>query len=230
MHEASKLSEIADARIDELQAEGLALTPAEIVRINALCWNLESPEMRLHLSKGLPVSVGGVTLWPFTLRSYHWHRQVARSMPTTWHGNVALAYAFAHGYSDGSELDAYGMRAVAAVTAWGVRLRCRMDTLIEAMSQIIQQDEYPSGVENPDSKPCGIGDIAAQIASHTGQRVEDIERAMSMNHALKLLHYTIRTQEQAIGGKPQMSQEAIRATQALELYIEEIRKERITNG
>jgi len=226
MHDAAKLSDVAAAAIDELISEGYELAPAEIVRINALGWNIETPEARLALSKGVPVAVGGIVLWPFTLRSYDWHCRVARDMPTVWHGKVALAYAFAHGYSDGGELDAHGWRAVAAVTAWGIRLRCRMATLVEAMSQIIQQDEHERGVTDPDAVPMGIGDLAASIAAHTGQEVEDIERGMAMNHALKILHYTIRQQERAEGGKSRMSAEAVRATQAMGLYIKELKARR----
>jgi hypothetical protein len=229
MHDAARLSEHAQARIDELQAEGYDLTPAEIVRINALAWNIETPDIRLALSKGIPVEVGGVWLWPFTLRSYDWHKRVAKVMPTVWHGNIALAYAFAHGYSDGGELDVYGWRAVAKVTAWGIGLRCRMDELVMAMGQIIQQDEQEQGASDPDAKPMGIGDLSATIAAHTGQSVHDIECGMAMNHALKLLHHTIRQQEMAAGGKPQLSADAVRATQAMGLYIKEL-KARRTDG
>jgi hypothetical protein len=226
MLDTAKLSDVAAGEIDALISDGYELTPAEIVRINALGWNIETPDIRLALSKGVPVDVGGVTLWQFTLRSYDWHCRVAKSMPSVWHGKIALAYAFAHGYSDGGELDVYGWRAVAAVTNWGIRLRCSMSELVMAMGQIIQQDEQEQGLQDPDSKPTGIGDISAQIAAHTGQSVEDVERRMSMNYALKLLHYTIRQQKQAAGGKPRMSADAVRATQAMALYIEDLKARR----
>jgi hypothetical protein len=226
MHDSARLSDIAAGEIDALISEGYELTPEEIVRINALGWNIETPDIRLALSKGVPVEVGGVTLWPFTLKSYDWHNKVAKDMPTVWHGNVALAYAFAHGYSDGGELDVYGWRAVVAVTTWGIRLRCHMNTLVQAMAQIVQQDEQEQGVIDPDAKTMGIGDLSASIAAHTGQIAEHVERRMSMNYALKLLHYTIRQQEQAMGGKPRMSAEAVRATQAMGLYIENLKARR----
>jgi len=132
MHDTAKLSDLADAEIAMLQAEGITPTPADIVRINALAWNVEEPDTRLALSRGVPVEVGGVVLWPLTLKAYEWHRRVCGSMKTEW---------LSCGYSDGDEIETGGAIAVARVAVWGVMLKCRMNTLIEAMAQIIQQDE-----------------------------------------------------------------------------------------
>ena len=70
MQDLAKLSGLAEAEIESLRADGIDLTPAEIIEINALSWAIESPESRRLLSRGAPVSVGGVYLWPL----YYTHR------------------------------------------------------------------------------------------------------------------------------------------------------------
>ena len=62
MQDLAKLSELAEAEIESLRAEGIDLTPAEIIEINALGWAVESPETRRLLARGVPVAVGGVYL------------------------------------------------------------------------------------------------------------------------------------------------------------------------
>jgi hypothetical protein len=226
MHDAARLSDHAAARIDQLRDEGIDLTPAEIVRINALGWNVETPDTRLALSHGVPVEVGGVVLWPMTMRAYDWHRRVGCHLPTVWLREVATAYAMAHAYSEGRELDRGGVAAAAAVTAWGLRLKCRMDTLIEAMAQIIQQDESEPVPPNPDGKPLGIGDISASISAQTGQTPAEVERGMAMSHALRILHYAMEAQERVEGGKSGRGAAYIRANVAMAVYLNEIRESR----
>jgi hypothetical protein len=224
MQDTARLSDHAAARIDELQGEGISLTPAEIIRINSLGWAVESPETRLALSRGYPVFVGGVTLWPMTMRAHDWHCRVAASMHTVWLSNVTLAYAMAHGYSEGPQLRHTGLQAIAAVTVWGARLRCRMATLVEAMSQIIQQDE----TERPPDSETGqasIGDISAQVSAITGLTPDEVEAGMSMHHALRIASHTIKLQAQATGEKHQGAAYA-QANRAMALYMREIRESR----
>ncbi len=226
MQDAARLSDHAAARIDQLRDEGIDLTPAEIVRINALGWNVETPDTRLTLSRGIPVEVGGAVLWPMTMRAYDWHRRIGCRLPTVWLREVATAYAMAHAYSEGPELDRGGVAAAAAVTAWGLRLRCRMDALIEAMAQIIQQDEGEPVPPNPDGKPLGIGDISASISAQTGQTPAQVEREMSMSHAIHILHATMEAQQRVDGGKSGGSEAYIRANVAMAVYLNEIRESR----
>jgi hypothetical protein len=224
MQDTSRLSDHAQARIDELRDEGIDLTPAEIVRINALAWGIESPESRLTTSKGDPVYVGGVILWPQTIHAYDWHCKVAKDMPTVWHGRIALAYSMAHGYSDDGKLDVYGWRAVAAVTAWGARLRCRMDALIEAMSQIIQQDEEEPVPPSENNERGSLGQISSKISAITGLTPETVERKMSMKHAVAI---ACRAGEQLkTDGESNKSASYQRANTAMLMYLTEIRKSR----
>jgi hypothetical protein len=224
MQDTARLSDHAAARIDELQGEGISLTPAEIIRINSLGWAVESPETRLALSRGEPVSVGGVTLWPLTMQAYDWHNRVASQMRTVWLSNIALAYAMAHCYEEGSHYAHTGLQAVAKVTAWGWRLKCRMPELIEAMAQIIQQDETDSAPIDSESHT-SIGDISANVSAITGLAPEVIESQMSMHHALRIASHTMRLQAQAAGGEHKSASYAM-ANRSMMLYMIEIRESR----
>ena len=56
----------------------------------------------------------------------------------------------------------------------------------------------------------------------TGQTAEDVERLMSMSHALRILHYTMQAQER-VEGKDGKGSAYIRAEQALGLYLAEVK-------
>ena len=223
MHDTAKLSDLADAEIAMLKAAGITPTPAEVVRLNALAWNVEEPDTRLALSRGDPIMVGGVVLWPLTLRAYDWHRRVCNVMKTEWLSTVALAYAMAHGYSDGREMECSGVLAVAKVAAWGVGIRCRINTLTEAMAQIIQQDETEEGVTEESDTTLSMGDLSANLSALTGRPADEIESRMSMNHAIRILHYTMQAQERADGGAGKGAA-YLKAEQSLGLYIQQIKE------
>ena len=220
MKDCSALSDIAKGEIDLLISDGLTLSPEEIVRINALAWNIESPDARLALSRGFPVPVGGVTLWPMTLEAYDWLCRNLEHCDTVKDENFLTAYAMAHCY-DGP-LPYRGCDSIKIARSWARRLRCRAAELIEAMSQIIQQEENFAGVEDENAVSVGMGDLSASIAAMTGQPTESIERGMSMNHALRILHYTMQAQER-IEGKGGRGSAYIRAEQAMGLYINDLR-------
>jgi hypothetical protein len=224
MQDTARLSDHAAARIDELQGEGISLTPAEIIRINSLGWAVESPETRLALSRGEPVSVGGVTLWPLTMAAYDWHQRIAGSIRTVWLSNIALAYAMAHCYERGDYYAHTGLQCLARVSVWGARLRSRMATLVEAMSQIIQQDETESAPIDADGKT-SIGDISAQVSAITGLAPDVVESHMSMHHALRIASHSMRLQAAAAGGEHKSASYAM-ANRAMVLYMREIRESR----
>jgi hypothetical protein len=223
MHDTAKLSDLADAEISVLTAGGYEVTPQDVVRINALAWNVEEPDTRLALSRGVPVEVGGAVLWPLTIEAYEWHRRVCGSMKTEWLDRMALAYAMAHGYSDGNELETGGAAAVARVAAWGVLLKCRMNTVIEGMAQVIKQDETEAGIVSESDTTLSMGDLSANLSAVAGRPAEEIEKRMAMNHAIRILHYTLQAQEQAEGSTAKGSA-YIKAEQSLGLYILEIKE------
>ena len=94
MRDPRKLSNQAEAELDELRRVGVKPTDADVVLINALCWEIESPQNRQTLSRGKPVQVGGAWLWPRTIAACAWFEDVGCSISD---GTAALAYCMAHG-------------------------------------------------------------------------------------------------------------------------------------
>ena len=227
MLEGAKLSGLAEAEIEALEADGYRLTAAEIVRLNALAWNVETPESRRLLSRGLPVFVGGATLWPLTLAAEDWLDRVGRKLRPKWLRTSALAYAMAHGRDDGG-LDLDGITAAIKIGLWQRRLRCTWGELNVAMSQIIGQD---SGLDLPPDtgagKPLKLGEFSAELAAAAGGTPDFWETRCSRSYCFSVLSAIAR--QNAADGKP-LADDRIRAERALGWAVELIRRRGVSNG
>jgi hypothetical protein len=221
MHDYAKLSGLAEAELDTLRADGVDLTPADVVQINALAWEVESPESRRLLSRGVPVFVGGVTLWPLTLYAEEWKDRVAKKLPASWR-TVGLAYAMAHGHTDDA-LNIDGWQALKAVKRWHKKLRCKNSELHVAMHQILSQDkggELPP--DNGDGKALTIGELSSLLAATAGATPEFWERRCSVSYCFSVLSAIAR--QNAADGKPLAGDPRLRAERALGWAIERIRR------
>lgn len=223
MQDTAKLSLIAQAEIDLLVQDGVDVTPSDIVRINALAWNIDSPETRLALAKGIPVAVGGATLWPLTLQAYDWYERVGCTFTNEEDAQDALAYAMAHCYGDDATFNVVGGKARRAAIKFRKRLRCTRKELLEAISQVTRQEENEPIPPDPEGKELALGDLSALLCAMSGIPAEEFERRMSMNHALRVLHYTMMKQAQASGASA-TDDSHIRAEIAMGLYIHGVRE------
>ncbi len=221
MQDLAKLSDLAEAEIGALVAEGITLSPADIVTINALAWAVESPESRMALSRGVPVFVGGITLWPLTMCGWDWYRRVGCKLLGQQAQSLALAYAMAHGRTEGA-LDMGRALAELAVSAFGVRLGFRASELIEAIAQVLQQDEQHEGPPTPDGHSMTPGELSAFLAAETGTAPDVWERLVSMGYVFQML--TTIVQQNKADGKPTAADPKIRATVALEWFCQQIRQ------
>ena len=225
MRECSTLTDLALAEIDALQAEGITLTPAEVVRINWLATQVETPEHRMLYARGCPVFVGGVVLWPMTARAAEWFKRVALVMPDSMHER-ALAYAMAYGRDDGTALDLTGREAEKAVKGWSRGLRATRRELTEALAQIIAQtetDEMPP-VENAAGEVMTAGDMSAFLCAAAGGTADMWERQVSAAYVLAVLR-SIVAQNRA-DDRPVAGDARIEATKALGWYCHQIRESR----
>lgn len=184
MHDTAKLNELAKCEIDNLQAEGITLTPAEIVELNALGWAVHNPQTRTTLSRGRPVMVGGVYLWPLTMRAVDWMERNEFSLTSI---SPALGYAMAYGRGDGPELDQYGDQADKAVKTWFRKLNCTMLEFVEAIKQIDEQDAKPELPQDLDGKPMSLGDFSAFLSATCGADADFWERRCSISYCLSVL-------------------------------------------
>jgi len=223
MQDLTKLSELAEAEIETLRADGIDLTPAEIVEINALGWAVESPETRRLLARGAPVAVGGVYLWPMSLYAQDWFDRVGCKMGGLRRQTYAMAYAMTHGRDDGEPLAMEGRKAELIALVWGLRLKCTFGELNVAISQILQQDE---DAEQPPSETGGMtmGDFSAFLASACGGDPDFWERRCASGYTHAVLDALCR-QNSAEGHKT-MADPRIKAERALGWAIEKIKKSR----
>jgi hypothetical protein len=229
MQDTRRLSDLARDEIDALVSEGIAVTPADVVRINALSWDVECPESRLALSRGVPVFVGTVPLWPSTLAALDWFARVGCRFPTRTARGYALAYSMAHGYSEGPELTHTGARALAAVLTWAARLRCRLAVLEEAVAQVLAQDaeepDPPAETDEEqaerDARALTSAQLVARLSVMTGIPAAEWERRVTFRHALDVFR-TCQEQDKA-DGQTTMTPRRIKAERALGLALERIR-------
>jgi hypothetical protein len=60
------LSSQAEAEIEALRYKGVTLSDSDIIAINALAWEIETPSKRVSLARGKPCKCGNVFFWPLT--------------------------------------------------------------------------------------------------------------------------------------------------------------------
>lgn len=213
MRDLSKLNDQAAQAIAQLARDGIAVSPLEIIQLNWLGWQVQSPSSRMQMARGRPVAVGGVTLWPLTIAAYEWMQTVSAELPARL-VPFATAYAMVYGRSDCGEMDLCGGAAVKAVRGFRRALRCTFAELNEAMQQISAQSETdeqpPRKVEHAGGQEMTTGDICAFLKSSCGGTHELWERLCSMSHALGMMRLVIaqaQTEGRAVVGDPSIEAE-----------------------
>jgi len=223
MQDLAKLSELAEAEIESLRADGIDLTPAEIVEINALGWAVESPETRRLLARGAPVAIGGVYLWPMSLYAQDWFDRVGCQLDGNKQQTYALAYAMAHGRDAGEPLAMEGREAEKTVKQWGKSLKCTFGELNVAISQVLAQDE---DAEQPPSETGGMtmGDFSAFLAAACGGDPDFWERRCASGYTHAVLDTLVR--QNSADGKKTMADPRLKAERAIGWAVEKIKKSR----
>lgn len=219
MRADEKLNDLAAAEIADLETQGITLTPAEIVQLNALGWAIETPWSRRALARGVPVPVGGVTLWPLTLYASDWMERVGSSMDGLA-STYALAYAMAYGRCESGELDVDGREAESAVMRWGRRLRCTAEELTVAMEQVVEQDEGHDQPPDEAGNPMPMGDFSAFLAGTCGADPDFWERRCAVGYTLQVLYAVVK--QNAADGKPTANDPRIMAERAMGWAVQKI--------
>jgi len=229
MEDTAKLNDLARAEIHQLKQEGIELTPEEIVEINALAWRVQTPETRRTLSRGRPVPVGGVWLWPLTIRAVDWMEQNDFSLASA---SPAMGYAMAYGRSDSGELDVYGETAKQAVKNWFKGLNATLAEFTEAVKQVDNQDSQPDTPPDINGKAMTLGDLSAFLVATCGADADFWERRVSLSYALSVI--TMMVMQNHADKKPCAQDPRIIAERALGYAVEKIRMSRnaeaIING
>jgi hypothetical protein len=228
MLDLSKLNDLARAEIDALINSGIALSPDQIVELNALGWAVQTPSMRMELSRSRPVILAGEALWPLTMYAFDWLDRMRVDCSAI---TPEIGYAMRFGRGDGGELDVYGRDASKAAADWRRRLRCTPQEYAEAVSQVDRQDEKPELPTDPDGNRMGVGDFSAFLSATCGATPEFWERRCSMGYCLAVL--TCVVMQNHADKRPCQMDPAIIAERALGYAVDKIRAEHIasaTNG
>jgi hypothetical protein len=221
MQDLAKLSDLARAEIDALEKEGIVVSASDVVLLSALGWAVESPETRRLLARGVPVQVGGVTLWPLSIYASEWFDRVGCHIGGQEAQTYALAYAMAHSYEGGEAFDLAPDEARKALIKWGRGLRCTAKALTLAISDVLRQDEQPE-VPLRDGKSMSHGEFAAMLATRLPGGYEFWERRCAVGFVFAALH--AMAQQNAADGKPIDSDPRLRAERALGLAVENTRR------
>lgn len=222
-----RLCDLASAEIEALAGEGIACTPEDVLRIQWLAQQVESPASRMALSRGSPVHVGGAVLWPLTIAADEWWRSVIPHIDTQTGEVAALAYAMAHCRMQDA-LDAIPPTRAADISwSWVQRLQCTAGELDEAVRQVRDQDDCGPDVRDP--KHAG-GDssrsnLVAFLVATAGGTPELWERQVAIGYVRQQIE-AIRAQEAAEFGGDREVARRISATRTLGLAVEEIRQSR----
>jgi len=216
----TSLSDIAAVEIASLQGQGIVLTPAEIVELNAIGWEVETPETKRELSRGTPVEAGGSFLYPLTLAGWAWFERVGDRCRDQ---DAALAYAMAHG----------NKRAIDNATAddvkrWKRGLTCREAELKFAVKQVIAQEK---GLELPPSKSkaASASELSAVAMAECGCTPEVWERHVRIGYIAEVLAAVGRSSGNT-GGAPSATDPRVQGMAAMLFAVEKIKKSRLTEA
>ena len=221
MQDLAKLSPFAEGEIEQLQADGIDLTPAEIVEINALGWAVTDPESRRLLARGVPVKIGHTYLWPLSLYAQEWFDRVGSELRASRQA-YAMAYAMAHQYDEGEPFALDRKDADKAVRKWARTLRCTDGEINVAISQVLAQDEQHEDPPSPeDTGGMTPGDFSAFLSSALGCDELFWERRCAADYARATLDALVR--QNSADGKPTASDPRIVATRQLGWLTDKIR-------
>jgi hypothetical protein len=222
-----RLCDLASAEIDALAGEGIACTPDEILRIQWLAQQVESPAGRLALARGTPVHVGGAVLWPLTMAADAWWRTAAPYAVTNQEQIAVAAFAMGHCRTiDGLESVAPD-RAVQVAVRWLNGLKCRSEEVVTAILLVQEQDDTGPDVADPKQRGGGSapGDVVAMLVAAVGGPPDVWERQVAIGFVRQQLE-AAHAQIAAKVGFDAAAHRRIDATRNLGLAVEEIRQSR----
>ena len=234
-----RLNDLAAREIDALEAAGIRLTAAEVVKLNALGWAIETPCARRELSRGVPVMLcEGVYLWPLTIQAADWFDRVGERLRPSRADvlrhpilsadlpMLALAYAMSNCYAEGNALAVEGVEASRAVMAWASALKCTCDAFRDCIRAVIVQQDAPDLPSDDESPRMKSGEFSVYLASKAGGTPEFWERGCSVGYAVAVLMRILK--QAAADGAPLANDPKIMATRAFGIEaarIRDLRKE-----
>jgi hypothetical protein len=219
-----KLSDVAADHVDALAAEGIVCTPAEVVLLNALAWEIETPRHRIEMSRGVPIFAGRVAIWPLTLAAEAWWSAAIKLHTGETAEMQILAYAMAHARTPDA-LDAVSPAAAAKVAAkWAKGLHVRPKELSIIVGEVLAQDEDLPRLKGPKdgSKGLSAGQIVAILTATVGGTPRMWETEVAIGYIREQMR-AVAAQQAAENGGSLKDSDMVAATRQMGLYVEQIR-------
>jgi hypothetical protein len=227
-----KLCDLASAEIESLAGEGIACTPDEILRIQWLAQQVETPAARTTLARGTPVHAGGAVLWPLTLAADTWLQDALAESCDTRERFQIIAFAMAHTRTQ-SALDGIAPRdACKHAGRWAKRLQCREEELAQAVAIVREQDDTGPQIEDPKKRQSQstAGDIIAHLIASVGGTPDMWEQQVAIGYIRQQMNACVAQQSANAGIDATITNRVI-STRNLGLAVEEIRQSRsVKNG
>jgi hypothetical protein len=202
-----KLSSQAEAEIEALRNEGVILSDSDIISINALCWEIESPSKRVSLAKGKPIKCGNVWLWPRTIHACEWYSDIGCEMSNP---EKSLAYCMAH---RDTELFTVTEKQV---NAWFKTIRATLAEIRVCIYEIISL-EFRDTIPSKKNDGFTISKLAQMMVAKFGGSFEMWERQCSIDYVFNFID-TQAKQDEAEAKKTHIEKATIilgRFTQSL---------------
>jgi hypothetical protein len=207
------LSDLARIELETLANEGITPSWDDVCELNALGWQVLTPDTRRELSRGRPVEVSGVTLRPLTMAAWAWFERVGE---TCRDQNAALAYAMAHGYTP--EIDTANRDDV---RRWHRTIKATDRELTLAIAEVIDQDRKPD--LPPKGNTPSMAEQGAVAIAHCGGTPDMWERHVRIGYIGDVLA-AIGRSSGAVDGKPDPTDPRIMAQAALIHAVHKIRQ------
>ena len=200
------LAELARAEITDLRADGIDPTADEIVWLNELAIEVESPAGRVpYHCAGEPVRMGNYTMWPFTVASAEWWARVAngKAFVTPDGSRNALAFCLCNGRTPDVFADLLTVDdAREAVNKWVMRCGATADERNAAILRCVPEIGDPHVLRGKNDKPPApdaSDSMVAELEAGTGLS-GDYWRAQIQSHAVKCLRAVYRQAAMGMGG------------------------------
>lgn len=228
-------SKYAAGVIARLEREGHKLAPADILRLNALGLQVESPG---HEIGGLDVPpvvwAGPVPFYGLTVQAAYWHEAFASVWWTGSNLEKAIAYQHAQGREPGAFAGQMQRQSVAEATvnAWWRNLPCTADEVWSAVELLQEQteDQRANAITDDNNAPDVVRRMVSDIVAATGIKADDWA-CESLAFALATFRSWARAQAAYSGlGNESNTGAAGRANMAMFRAINEIKKRTSTNG
>lgn len=229
-----QISPLAEAEIAELEKSGIHPTPDEIVWLDRLARQVETPTGPSYTARGIPVRVAltQVWLWPFTLAGKFWWREqrlALEGLADSDFDTYLLAYALAHGRICGHFDKLIEPRSIMhAVYDWVGTIAATDAELTHAINLILLQSHEiegdPRDEEVSEKDMARLQDHLAQLQLHAGQSADYWAHEVCSDYAQHVID--VLAAQFASDDKPDINAPELRAQRALGAALADIKRSR----